>query len=214
MLDHLTWFKQAAFRWAGDDMTVYIDPWGVPDDAPPADAIFITHAHDDHFRPEEIERLRTPDTAIVAPYDIARELAGNVQPVAPGDVVDAAGVKALAVPAYNVVEERLAKHPRERGWVGYMLELDGTSYYHAGDTDHLPELESLGPDVAFLPIGGTFTMDPSEAAALARAMSPGVAVPMHYGYIVGSPSDADRFRSEASPVPVEVLTPVQTFERA
>jgi L-ascorbate metabolism protein UlaG (beta-lactamase superfamily) len=211
MLERFTWFKQSAYRWDGDGVTVYIDPWGVPEGAPEADAIFITHAHDDHFQPEEIERLSRKDTQIVAPRDIAADLSGNVQAVAPGDTIEAGGIKGEAVPAYNIKEERLDMHPKSNGWVGYLLQLGDATYYHAGDTDHLNELETLVPQVAFVPIGGTYTMDPSEAAGLIRTMSPQLAVPMHYGYIVGTPADAERFSQEAEPVKVEILTPQEPF---
>jgi L-ascorbate metabolism protein UlaG (beta-lactamase superfamily) len=136
-----------------------------------------------------------------------------VTAVAPGESHEVAGLSIETVPAYNIVEERLDKHPKAKNWVGYVLELSGSTYYHAGDTDHLPELETVRTDVAFVPIGGTFTMDPREAGGLVRAMSPQLAVPMHFGFVVGSPSDADTFRKEAAPVPVEVLTPVNPFER-
>jgi L-ascorbate metabolism protein UlaG (beta-lactamase superfamily) len=214
MIERFTWFKQSAYRWDGDGATVYIDPWGVPEGAPEADVIFITHAHDDHFQPEEIQRLTKKDTQIVAPRDIADELSGNVQPVAPGDTVEAGGIKGQAVPAYNIAEERLEMHPKENGWVGYLLQLGDTTYYHAGDTDHLTDLETISPQVAFVPVGGTFTMDASEAAGLVRIMSPQLAVPMHYGFVVGSPADAEQFREEADPVRVEILKPQVPFERS
>ena len=116
------------------------------------------------------------------------------------------------VPAYNTREEALQFHPQANRWVGYVLELGGARYYHAGDTDHLLELEAIVADVAFLPIGGYYTMDPDEAAGLARSMQPKLAVPMHYGFVVGSPSYADRFRDAASSVPVEVMTPTNPYE--
>lgn len=212
MLDRFTWFRQASYVWRGDALTVYIDPWMVTTDDP-ADVILITHAHHDHYCQDDIEKLRKDGTKIVAPHDIAREQSGDVTPVRPGDSVDAAGIKIQAVPAYNVVEERLQMHPKGNNWVGYILTLGSNTYYHAGDTDHVPELETVRTDVAFLPIGGTYTMDPGEAAGLARAISPQIAVPMHYGFVVGSPSDADRFAKEADPVKVEILTPVHSFER-
>jgi L-ascorbate metabolism protein UlaG (beta-lactamase superfamily) len=118
------------------------------------------------------------------------------------------------VPAYNIAEERLEMHPKANGWVGYVLQLGDTTYYHAGDTDHLTDLETISPQVAFVPIGGTFTMDASEAAGLIRIMSPQLAVPMHYGFVVGSPADAERFRQEADPVRVEILQPQVPFERS
>lgn len=212
MLDRFTWFRQSAFRWEGDGLVLYIDPWGVTGDVP-ADVILITHAHFDHFRPDEIARIRRGGTRILAPADVARELSGDVTAVAPGESHEVAGVRIQTVPAYNIVEERLDKHPKVNNWVGYVLELGGSTYYHAGDTDHLPELETVRTDVAFVPIGGTFTMDVRQAGGLVRAMSPRLAVPMHFGFVVGSPSDADAFVKEAAPVPVEVLTPTNPFER-
>lgn len=212
MLERFRWFRQAAFLWKGDGLTVAIDPWNVVSDMP-VDLILITHAHDDHFRPEEIAKLSGPNTAVVAPRSFAADVPGTVTPVQPGDAVEVAGVRLQVVPAYNVVEERLEMHPKANRWVGYLFELDGHTYYHAGDTDHLPELEPLRTDVAFVPIGGTYTMDASQAASLVRAMTPKVAVPMHYGFVVGEPSDAARFAEEAAPVEVRTLEPADPFER-
>jgi len=212
MLEGLTWFRQSAFRWKNDGLVVYVDPWGVSD-AVPADLILITHAHFDHFQPAEIERLRTPSTKIVAPKDVAAELSGDVTAVAPGESHEVGGLRFETVPAYNVVEERLDMHPRRNGWVGYVFEYQGRRYYHGGDTDALPELETLSTDVAMVPIGGTYTMDAEEAAAFVKAMAPGLAVPMHYGFVVGSPSRADVFRRQAAPVPVEILEPTNPFEQ-
>lgn len=212
MLRRFTWFRQSALRFAGDGLTVYIDPWGTTAERE-ADVIFITHAHSDHLQPSEIERLRTNGTKLVAPRDVAKELSGDVTPVAPGESHEVGGVKFTTVPAYNVHPERLQNHPKANRWVGYVLELAGISYYHAGDTDHAPELDEVHTDVAFLPIGGTYTMEPDEAAGLARSISPQIAVPMHYGFVVGSPKDAEAFRREAQPVKVEVLTPVNPYER-
>ncbi len=212
VLEGFTWFRQAAYRWQGDGPVVYIDPWGVNDDVP-ADLIFLTHAHYDHYQPHEIERLSTPSTKLVAPYDIARELKGDVTPVTPGESHEVGGVRFTTVPAYNIAEERLDMHPKVNGWVGYVLELGGSTYYHAGDTDALPELETLDTDVAMVPIGGTFTMDYQEAAGLVKAMEPQLAVPMHYGFVVCSPSHAQLFRKAAEPIVVQELTPTNPFEQ-
>src|SRR6266542_5712899 len=91
MLEGFTWFKQSGYRWEGDGRVVYIDPW--EPEGPPADLILITHAHADHFVPEDIERQRKYGTKLVAPRDIAGELRGDVTPVAPGDAVEVAGVR-------------------------------------------------------------------------------------------------------------------------
>ncbi len=213
MLERFTWFRQAAFRYAEDDLVVYIDPWGTSEDDPPADLILLTHAHHDHFQPREIERLRTDGTVIVAPKDIADELSGSVTAVGPGEAHQVAGVRFETVPAYNIVEERLDMHPQRNGWVGYVIELGGHTYYHAGDTDALPELETLKTQVAMVPIGGTYTMDYREAAGLVKSMRPDLAVPMHYGFVVCSPSHSALFKREADPIPVQILEPTNDFEQ-
>jgi len=227
MLERFTWYKQSAYRWKGDDLVVYIDPWGLTGDLPQADLILITHYHFDHFSPAaefrdpnksfapkgdgDLPKITGPKTVVVAPRDVAAELSGNIKPVRPGDRIEAAGIKIEAVPAYNNVEARLEAHAQRHGWVGYVLELGGHTYYHAGDTDHLPELERIRTDVAFLPVGGTYTMDPTEAAGLAKKLRPKVAVPMHYGFVIGEPGYAERFKKEAAPVEVQVLKPTNTF---
>lgn len=213
MIDRFVWFKQSAYLWRGDGLRVYIDPWGVTA-AEPADVIFITHAHSDHFSTDDIDRIRRSGTRLIAPRDVARELSGDVTPIRPGETIEVAGVTATAVPAYNVAEERLEHHPKAKDWVGYVLTLGEATYYHAGDTDHVPELDAVEANVAFLPVGGTYTMDPSEAAGLARTLLPQLAIPMHYGYAVGSPADAQQFVKEAKPVKVQILQPEHPFERS
>ena len=212
MLDRFTWFWQSAYRWKGDGLTVYIDPRKVPS-GDPADVVFITHAHFDHFDMEDIDRVRGDRTRFFAPRDIADELSGDVTPVGPGDSLEVSGIRVQVVPAYNVVEERLEMHPKANNWVGYVLTLGDASYYHAGDTDHVPELDEVRADVAFVPIAGTYTMDVPEAAGLVKTIEPKLAVPMHYGFVVGSPSDGQRFAEAAAPVEVRLLQPTSPFEQ-
>lgn len=215
MLERFTWYKQAAYRWQDDGVTIYIDPWGITDPGP-ADAVFITHAHFDHFAMEDIDKIRKDDTKFFAPEDVAAELSGDVVPVKPEDDLQFGRITAHAVPAYNVVEGREQNHPKTNGWVGYVFDFGGQRVFHAGDTDHVPELEAITTDVAFLPVGGGgYTMTPAEAGGLAKVMGPQLAVPMHYGFVEGceGPGAAERFAAEAAPVKVEILTPLQPFEQ-
>lgn len=215
MLERFKWYKQSGYKWEGNGLVVYIDPWDVPEGEPPADVIFITHAHFDHFSKPDLERLDKQGTKIVAPRDVAQELSGSVIPVRPGDKGEAGGITFEAVPAYNIVEGRLDFHPKANEWVGYILTLDGRTYYHAGDTDHLPELESIRASVAFVPIGGTYCMGVDEAAGFVKRIEPDLAVPMHYGFVegVGASEDGPRFAEAASPVRVELLQPHHPFSR-
>ena len=214
MLENFTWYKQSALRWKADRLVVYIDPWGLQGDLPPADLVLITHAHGDHYSNDDIKRVTGTKTVFVAPADVAKELSGNVKAVKPGERVDAAGVKLETVPAYNIDPQRLQAHPKTNNWVGYVVQLGGRSYYHAGDTDHLPELNRIRTDVAFLPIGdGGYVMTVDEAAGMAKALKPKFAVPMHYGFYpgVGVAADGERFKKAAAPIEVKVFEPVHPF---
>ena len=215
MLENFTWYQQSGFRWKGEKLVLYIDPWNLKGDLPPADLVLITHAHGDHYSGDDLRRIKGPKTMFVAPADVAKELSGNVKPVRPGERIDAAGVKIETVPAYNSNPERLEAHPKRNNWVGYILRLGERTYYHAGDTDHVPELEQIRTDVAFLPIGdGGYVMTVDEAAGLAKAMKPKLAVPMHFGFFpgVGVATDGERFKRAASPIEVTVMKPMNPFK--
>lgn len=212
MIEGITWYKHASFL-IQREHAIYIDPWGITDDAPKADAILITHAHEDHFVLEDIARIRQDSTVIYATADVAAQIPGTVNVVAPGDAFEVLGYSADAVPAYNVAEERLAFHPKGQGWVGYVITIDGVRYYHAGDTDPIPEMEPLSCDVAFIPIGGYYTMGPEEAVEAVKLIGAKVFVPMHFGFIVGDPSFARRFASLVAPQEVHVFVPKNPFER-
>ncbi|HEX9235537.1 MAG TPA: MBL fold metallo-hydrolase [Actinomycetota bacterium] len=215
MLERFTWYRQSAYRWKDDEVTIYIDPWGVTDPEP-ADAVFITHAHFDHYNQEDLEKVRTDKTKFFAPEDVAAELSGDVVPVKPGDDLHLGRISARAVRAYNIVEGREQNHPKANNWVGYVFDLGGQSVYHAGDTDHVPEIESVHADVAFLPVGGGgYTMDVPEAGELAKVLRPQIAVPMHYGFVEGceGPGAGERFAKAADPVKVEILAPTNPFEQ-
>ncbi len=215
MLENFTWYQQSGYRWKDDRLVLYIDPWNVNGDLPPADLVLITHAHGDHYSKDDLAKVRASKTVFVAPADVAKELSGNVKSVRPNESLEAAGVKIQTVPAYNSDPARQQAHPKANNWVGYILQLGGRTYYHAGDTDHLPELERIRTDVAFLPIGGGgFVMTVDEAAGLAKAMKPKLAVPMHYGFYpgVGVAGDGERFKKAAAGVEVQVLKPVNSFQ--
>ena len=212
VLDRITWFRQSALRWVDDERTIYIDPWGTDEDAPPADLILITHAHVDHFQPEEIERLRKDRHEDRG----APRRGGGAQrrrdPGGAGRGSRDRGRPFTTVPAYNTREEALDFHPRANRWVGYVLELGGATYYHAGDTDHAPELDDVKTDVAFLPVGGYYTMNVPEAAGLVRAMSPGSPCRCTSGSWWAPPPTATVPRGGRSR-PVEIMTPTNPFER-
>lgn len=197
---NIQWLGQSAIRITAEK-TVYVDPWKIRKPEP-ADMVLVTHGHFDHMSPDDIDRVSKPDTVVVAPIDCADKLGKGVRAVKPGDTVAIGGVSVEAVPAYNVNKDF---HPPANRWVGYVITIGGRRIYHAGDTDFIPEMKNLHDiDVALLPVGGTYTMDPQEAAMAANTIRPKVAVPFHYGSVVGSKADAEKFK-QLCEVPVEIL---------
>jgi L-ascorbate metabolism protein UlaG (beta-lactamase superfamily) len=200
MLDKIFWLGHASVRIVGPPV-IYVDPWKLADGAPRADLILVTHEHHDHFSPDDINKIAKPSTAYVAPASVAARLSGAVHSVRPGDRLSLQGVDIRAMPAYNIGKPF---HPKSAGHVGYVITLAGRSIYIAGDTDKIPEMSDLKVDVAMLPVGGKYTMTAEEAAQAANEIRPGVAVPMHFGTVVGGQADAEQFRRGCK-VPVEIL---------
>jgi L-ascorbate metabolism protein UlaG (beta-lactamase superfamily) len=200
LLEGITWLGHDSFRIKAPEGVIYVDPWKLRS-VEPADLILITHEHHDHFSAEDVKKLRKPDTTIVTIAAVAKQLKGDVRTVKPGDTLTVKGIKIEAVPAYNPAKQF---HPKAAGHVGFIITAGGRRIYHAGDTDAIPEMANIQTEVALLPVGGKFTMTASEAAQAANLIKPKVAVPMHWGDIIGTRADAEAFR-KAAKVPVEIL---------
>ena len=203
----LQWLGHASFRLERGGKIIYWDPWQLGSEPHDADWVLITHPHFDHLSAEDVKRISKPETVIVTVADCMEKLkeagiAGEIRVVKPGDLLQERGIRVQAVPAYNLNKDF---HPKEKQWVGFVVEVDGEKIYHAGDTDFIPEMREIKADVALLPVSGTYVMTAEEAAEAAKAMNPGVAVPMHYGAVVGTKADADRFRTLCGGVIVEIL---------
>jgi L-ascorbate metabolism protein UlaG (beta-lactamase superfamily) len=188
------------FRIAGS-RRIYVDPFKVAK-SDEADIVLITHEHFDHLSMEDLNKVCTPATTIVASSNCRKGLADvkvkEKRFLDPGGKTKVGDVEIEAVAAYNITKFREPGHvfhPKEYGGVGFVVKLDGTTVYHAGDTDHIPEMKSVRCDIALLPVSGTYVMTAEEAAAAAADVNPKFAVPMHYGAIVGGEEDAKKFKS-------------------
>jgi L-ascorbate metabolism protein UlaG (beta-lactamase superfamily) len=187
------------FRIEGDK-TIYIDPFKITS-RKKADVVFVTHEHYDHCSPEDIGKIVTYDTTIVTIPMAEPALKGlkvkEIKLVKSGDKVEIDGVTASVFPAYNINKFRSPGkpfHPKEDGKVSYLLNIGGVGIYHAGDTDFIPDIKNLETDIALLPVSGTYVMTAKEAAEATKNMRIKLAIPMHYGSIVGSERDAEEFR--------------------
>ena len=172
--------------------TIYFDPLEIEGNPKDADIIFVTHEHYDHFSPEDIRKVMTDDTKMIVPasmLEVVKEKCAEVKHlygILPGQSGECEGVKYQGIPAYNIGK---AFHHKERNWVGYLVELDGVTYYAMGDTDVTPEAEAVDVDVIFVPVGGKYTMDADEAAEFINQKPRGLVVPIHYA----DPEACDRF---------------------
>jgi len=198
---HITWLGHDSFR-ITDTKVIYIDPWQLKG-GPPADLILVTHDHYDHLSVDDIKQIRQENTVIVTTAAAAKKLTGPVRVVKPGDKVSVRGIDVEVVPAYNTNKKF---HPKEYGGVGFIVTVEGERIYHAGDTDVIPEMKGLQVDIALLPVSGTYVMTAEEAVQAVEMIQPKQAIPMHFGRIVGSEADAERFK-KLSPVPVRILKP-------
>ena len=200
----LKWFPPSWIQINTQDRLIYIDPaylkthfknypqkiefssWpdpidGLPEEMETADLILVTHHHKDHCKRVTLDRLRRPETLVIAPGRCARELGEDFKKIEPGNRLNLDYTEIKAVPAYNTAHGRSTRKQHKKGeGVGYLLTLEGRTIYHAGDTDYLPEMQGFGRvDVALLPVGGTYTMDSGEAVDAAIALNPRVVIPMH-----------------------------------
>jgi len=194
LVKKLHWLGHDSFRLDGPPV-IYFDPWKLHGKHVPADLVLISHDHFDHCSPEDVEKVRSPHTIIVANSSAADKLPG-VRAVKPGDRLAAAGVEIEAVPAYNLTKFRspgVPFHPQPAGHVGYVVTVAGVRLYFAGDTDQIPEMAGIACDVALLPVSGTYVMTVEEAVEAARVIKPQIVVPMHYGAGIGEKGDGQRF---------------------
>ena len=175
---------------------IYIDPFKINKNYNDADIIFITHDHYDHYSEEDIDKVINENTTIIIPDELLTKLLRKginknaIITVEPNKNYMVQGIKFETISAYNTNK---TFHPKENGWVGYIIIINGIRYYIAGDTDITEENKQVKCDVAFVPVGGTYTMDFKEAASLINEIKPKIAIPIHYGSIVGTEQDAIDF---------------------
>lgn len=195
MLEDIEVLYHSCIRMNKEKM-IYIDPYRIEKNYNDADIIFITHDHYDHYSEEDIDKVRKNNTIFIVPENLLNKLIKkgindeNIITLDPGDAENIDGIKVEAIHSYNIDKPF---HPKENNWLGYVIEIDGVRYYIAGDTDITEENKKIKCDVAFVPVGGTYTMNFSEAAQLINIIKPKIAVPIHYGSVVGTKQDATDF---------------------
>tara|TARA_B100000315_G_C14510515_1_gene556712 strand:- start:432 stop:1100 length:669 start_codon:yes stop_codon:yes gene_type:complete len=174
----LIWLGQSGFVINAEQKTVTIDPYQSKGYAL-SDIILITHPHGDHLSLEDIERCRKSKTVIITEAHSAKKLSGDVRIIKPGEEMTIEDIKIKAVVAYNINDD--SPHQKKNDWLGFIIDIDGVSIYHSGDTDLIPEMDNFDVDIALLPVSGTYVMNAEEAIKAVKRIKPKIAaVPMHY----------------------------------
>jgi L-ascorbate metabolism protein UlaG (beta-lactamase superfamily) len=189
VLSKISWLGHDGLLYQ-DQKTLYFDPFQISG-GPPADLILISHDHFDHCSPEDVKKIQTQDTIIVTEADSAKKLSGRIEIIKPGETKTVQGITIEAVPSYNTNKDF---HPKTNNWLGFIVTLNGVRLYHPGDADFISEMKTIQADIAFLPVSGTYVMTAKEAAEAAKVLKPRIAVPIHYGAIVGTDDDAREFK--------------------
>ena len=210
-------YQGLEISWLGHDsfklkkvITLIIDPYKISSKEE-ADIVLITHEHFDHLSREDLKKVVGPQTIAISMQKCSQELSilglAEVKIVKAGDIFEVKGVTIEAVESYNInkfKEPGLVFHPREDGNLGFVIDFGGVRVYHSGDTDDIPEMADIKADIALLPVSGTYVMTPDEATKAVMKLEPKLAIPMHYGTIVGSEMDAQRFK-DLAPCDVQIL---------
>ena len=213
-------YKGIKIKWLGHDsfslvgnVTIMVDPFKMAKQEK-ADLVLISHNHFDHLSVGDIKNISTKDTSIVAAKECIEMIKGfdfkEKIGISPGEEKTVKGIKIKSIPAYNITkinpDTKKPFHPKEDNKVGFLFELNGITIYHTGDTDLIPEMSDLKPDIALVPVSGTYVMTAQEAAKAVEKIKPKIAIPMHYGVIVGSEKDAHEFKQLVKSCEVQILT--------
>ena len=188
------------------DIILYFDPYKINEEKHDADIIFITHDHYDHFDIDSINNVKNDNTVVVAPAsmrnDVDNIFFNDYIYLNPYDEINIDNIIVSTVPSYNINK---SFHPKSNNWLGYIVTYNNIKYYIAGDTDKTSDNEKVNCDIAFIPIGGTYTMNVDEAVELVKIINPKVVIPIHYGSIVGNKNDGKKLKEKLNSYSVEVI---------
>lgn len=206
----IIWTGHAGFKISYENMKIYIDPYKLSkkhENASDADIVLITHNHFDHLSMEDLKNIVKDTTVIVSAQECLSQLKSldmkELIGMDPRNSVKVKDLKIETVPAYNLNKEF---HPKNDKKIGFIMEFGNDRLYHIGDSDMIPEMKGTNSTIALVPVSGTYVMTAEEASkAINELINPKIAIPMHYGTIVGNKEDARRFSKLVTVCKTEIL---------
>lgn len=206
----IIWTGHAGFEITYENLKIYIDPYKLSkkhENVNDADIVLITHNHFDHLSIEDLKNIVKETTVVVSAQECLSQLKSlNVKEsigIDPRNNVKVNDLKVETVPAYNVDKEF---HPKNDKKIGFIIEFGNDRLYHIGDSDMIPEMKDTNSTIALVPVSGTYVMTAEEASkAINELINPKIAIPMHYGTIVGNKADAIRFSELVTVCKTEIL---------
>ncbi len=208
----IKWYGHDTFTLSFGGLTVCIDPYQLEKKIA-TDIVLVTHNHFDHLSNDDLQKVSTQKTTIISATECLSQIkTTNKQIIGidPNEEKTISGIKIKAIPAYNLdkinPETKKPFHPKEDKKIGFIITMNNSTFYHAGDSDYIPEMNGLSPDVFFVPVSGTYVMTAKEAANSILGVKPKLAIPMHYGSIVGSEDDAESFKKLVISCQVQIPT--------
>ena len=192
MIDSIQWLGHGSFVIQGPP-SIYINPWRVTRKAFHPDVILIGHEHYEHCSPADIAKLRGSDTRIMTNERVAQEIE-DCTILRPWQSITVDSARITGIPAYSPDDD--TSHPLDAGGLGFLVSMQLYDIYYAGDTQKIPEMDMIKPDIAILPIDGNGTLTVSEAVAVVKDMKPRWAIPSNLGSSTEGATllDAQRFR--------------------
>jgi L-ascorbate metabolism protein UlaG (beta-lactamase superfamily) len=208
----IKWYGHDAFTLTHNNLTICFDPYQLTKKIS-ANIVLISHNHFDHLSNDDLKKVSNEKTVIIA----AKECLGQIEAknkeiigVLPNQTKVVGDIKIRTVPAYNIdkinPDTKKPFHPKGDNKVGYIVTINNTVFYHTGDSDNISEMNGIKTDVLFVPVSGTYVMTPSEAADAVHKIKPKLAIPMHYGTIVGSEDDAKTLKKLVTSCEVQILS--------